>query len=631
MRHYVHPECTPSRVSFQTGRVPMHSGQSGLCGPGGVSCGVPYKMGTIAEKLKSGGMVPHMVGKWDVGMATPTHTPVGRGYNTSLNYYGHGNYQWGQIEWGANGGGNAGHVRPPQNNASDPYHFIRDLWDSDKPAIEQSDRSLNDGIYEETLFRERLTDIVMKHDVATPLFLTYCARIAHYPIQAPKTYQKRANIAKIDVPHRLVYHAQIEFLDEQLGNLTGMFKERKMWDNTLMVLTSDNGGYTKALGPCSDGTDPIKGITCMTGEAGASNYPMRGGKYSLFEGGIRANSFISGGYLPPAVRGTKLYGMMHISDWWSTYSFLAGVDPTDAMAAAQDPPLPPIDSINMWPLISGANMTSPRDELFVTGDLLFQGDWKLIVGSASSASWPGTTYPNASTAANKNSLDQYTAKCSTPPDVEGGNYIVGASLGPCLYNVGNGKDGDWTEHNNVAAANPVIVAKMYARLVELKTTIWNNKSTAAYDKNCASTKKGTGIWDTEYKGFYGPWCEVPGVPTPAPTPAPGPFTPTPLTNCTWIAGMGIRPSSMIASATTANKEACCKACGMNPNCVAATQQCYPDKPCVCHMHGYQEGATTAKQANSTICVTGRAPAPEDGALYHRVWTSEEEMLNYGVV
>ena len=50
----------------------MHSGQSGLCSPGGVSCGVPYKMGTIAEKLKSGGMVPHMVGKWDVGMEAAT-------------------------------------------------------------------------------------------------------------------------------------------------------------------------------------------------------------------------------------------------------------------------------------------------------------------------------------------------------------------------------------------------------------------------------------------------------------------------------------------------------------------------------------------------------------------------------
>ena len=37
-----------------------------------------------------------------------------------------------------------------------------------------------------------------------------------------------------------------------------------------MVLHSDNGGYTKSLGPCSD-FDPIKGRTCMTGEAGANN------------------------------------------------------------------------------------------------------------------------------------------------------------------------------------------------------------------------------------------------------------------------------------------------------------------------------------------------------------------------
>ena len=179
-------------------------------------------MGSLAQKLVSGGMEAHMVGKWDIGMSTPTHTPVGRGYNTSLNYYGHGNYQWGQIEWGANGGGYAGHTAPPVNNASDPYHYIRDLWDSDKPAHEQSDRSLKEGIYEEMIFRERLADIVMTHDVAKPLFLTYCARVAHYPIQAPIAYQKRAHIAAIETPHRLVYHAQIEFLDEQLGNLTGM-------------------------------------------------------------------------------------------------------------------------------------------------------------------------------------------------------------------------------------------------------------------------------------------------------------------------------------------------------------------------------------------------------------------------
>ena len=88
-----------------------------------------------------------------------------------------------------------------------------------------------------------------------------------------------------------------------------------MWPATLMVLTSDNGGYTKGLGPCTDGSDPVRGITCMSGEGGANNYPLRGGKYSLFEGGIRANSFVSGGFLPVAVRGTVLHGVLHISDW----------------------------------------------------------------------------------------------------------------------------------------------------------------------------------------------------------------------------------------------------------------------------------------------------------------------------
>jgi hypothetical protein len=44
------------------------------------------------------------------------------------------------------------------------------------------------------------------------------------------------------------------------------------------------GGYTRKLGPCS-AKDPVMGVTCMTGEAGASNHPLRGGKYSFLEGG----------------------------------------------------------------------------------------------------------------------------------------------------------------------------------------------------------------------------------------------------------------------------------------------------------------------------------------------------------
>ena len=70
------------------------------------------------------------------------------------------------------------------------------------------------------------------------------------------------------------------------------------------------------------------------------------------------NAFVSGGYLPEGMRGKKIDGYIHIADWYSTFCSLAGVDPTDERAAKAK--LPPIDSLNVWPLISGQNSTSPR-------------------------------------------------------------------------------------------------------------------------------------------------------------------------------------------------------------------------------------------------------------------------------
>ena len=159
------------------------------------------------------------MGKWDCGAATPKHTPFGRNYSTALNYFGHGNYQWGMIEWGANGGGNGNNTVPPTTG----HGLARDLWLDDKPAVALANRSRDDGIYEEDLFRERLTEIISAHDLDDPMFLVYAARIAHYPIQAPVAYQRLPHIAAIDVPHRMVYHAQIQYLDDQIGNLYVLF------------------------------------------------------------------------------------------------------------------------------------------------------------------------------------------------------------------------------------------------------------------------------------------------------------------------------------------------------------------------------------------------------------------------
>ena len=87
-RHYVFKMCTPSRSSFLSGRFPVHVTQH-LREPEEPNAGVPRNMTGIAEVLKQAGYATHQVGKWDAGMATPKHTPKGRGFETSLGYFEH--------------------------------------------------------------------------------------------------------------------------------------------------------------------------------------------------------------------------------------------------------------------------------------------------------------------------------------------------------------------------------------------------------------------------------------------------------------------------------------------------------------------------------------------------------------
>ena len=65
-------------------------------------------------------------------------------------------------------------------------------------------------------------------------------------------------------------------------------------------------------------------------------------RYSLFEGGISVAAFVSGGFLPPAVRGTVNNGIVHIADWYATFLSFSHLDPTDKRAAAAGN-IPPID------------------------------------------------------------------------------------------------------------------------------------------------------------------------------------------------------------------------------------------------------------------------------------------------
>ena len=139
---------------------------------------------------------------------------------------------------------------------------------------------------------------------------------------------------------RWTYHAMVKALDDQIGNLTAAVKKNQMWESSLVWFASDNGG-------------PIYG--------GANNHPLRGGKYSEFEGGVRVASFVSGGFVVESARGKLGTGLGTLSDVWGTLCALAMIDPTDHAAAAVQGYLPPVDGMDLSAMITGRNLNhSPR-------------------------------------------------------------------------------------------------------------------------------------------------------------------------------------------------------------------------------------------------------------------------------
>ena len=255
----------------------------------------------------------------------------------------------------------------------------------------------------------------------------------------------------IDDATRRKYHAMVKYLDDVLGNVTDALKKRNMWENLLFVVSSDNGG-------------PING--------GANNYPLKGGKFSDWQGGVRVNAFVSGGYLPEQMRGKKTEGYIHIADWYATFCGLAGVDPTDERAAKAN--LPPIDSLNMWPLISGQNSTSPRTDIPLSNVTLVSGDYKILTGDISVATWTGPHSPNTTT--------------------QPGRFITEHCGNGCLFNIKE----DPTEHVNLASAMPDKLKEMQAKLVQYQATYFNPNRGHKWPEAC-------NIAINKYGCFWGPF------------------------------------------------------------------------------------------------------------------------------
>lgn len=212
----------------------------------------------------------------------------------------------------------------------------------------------------------------------------------------------------------------------------------------------------------------------ITRFCGGNNYPLRGGKFSQFEGGIRSPAVVSGGFLPSSRRGAKVESLMSVADWYATYGALAGetiASLADEKAAAAS--LPPIDAANCWPMLVGT-ADSCRSEIVIgetsaigdnmdgdtlVGALIRDDFYKILLGPPNQDFLvgqdviTGPIWPNVTVAVPILRPKQ----CGrTPAD-------------GCLFNVRD----DPSESTNIAASNPDLFKEMLARADQLQTTVYS--------------------------------------------------------------------------------------------------------------------------------------------------------------
>ena len=214
-----------------------------------------------------------------------------------------------------------------------------------------------------------------------PLFLYLAYQGVHEPRQAPARYVAAAGGA-IDDPGRTVFAGMLSAVDEGVANVTAALKAANMYESTLFIVTTDNGGPTTE---CSG--------------VGQSNYPLRGSKCTIWEGGTRGEGFLFWAGLPAVARGLRYGGLVHAADWLPTIYAAVGLG--SAVPAGTTLPL---DGINVWDALL-SNATSPRTQVYYGTNQQGKGPavrdvsgFKMILSDSGGGqgAWSPEQYPNRS-------------------------------------------------------------------------------------------------------------------------------------------------------------------------------------------------------------------------------------------
>ena len=349
---YAMSVCSPSRASLLTGKhaARLHITTWAEGSRGGPKNrrlieasslhDLPQTETTLARRFHDAGYLTALVGKWHLGDAD--HSPESHGFDVNI-----GGTQWGAPQtyfWPYSGRGRYG----PE------FRFVPHL-EFGKPGEYLTDRLTDEALR------------VIDHAGDQPFFLYFAQHAPHTPIEA-KAEDIRHFEAKLHPgqTHRNpVYAAMIKSLDDSVGRILAHLKARGLDQNTIVIFTSDNGGYI--------GTD--KGQTMPV----TSNGPLRSGKASLYEGGLRVPLLIRWPGVTPA--GAECHEPVILMDLFHT---LANSAASKSGAAPQQED----DGLDLKNLLQAPGQRLNRDALYfhfphyyattTPVSAVRAGDWKLL-------------------------------------------------------------------------------------------------------------------------------------------------------------------------------------------------------------------------------------------------------------
>lgn len=380
---YGQPVCTPARAALMTGRYPMRYGLQTLVIFPSHTYGLPTDERTLPQALKDAGYKTLMVGKWHLGHADRKFWPNNRGFD---HFYG--------------------------NVVGEVDYFTRERggvidWQRNGKFLEE------DGYYTK-LIGDEAVKLIDEQNANQPFFLYFASLAPHAPYQAPDQYVKQYAGVKDETWQK--YAGMITGLDDQVGRVVSELEKKGLRDNTIIMFSSDNGGAINALfatGARSPEERTESGGVALDQKPPASNGKFRGGKASLYEGGVRVPAFVN---WPAKLRPRVVNEPLHVVDVMPTLLALAG---------GRGSPDHPFDGKDMWATLAEGK-SSPNEDILIQVEAvrgaIRKGDWKLI----RHATLPGKTE---------------------------------------VYNLATDPDEKW----NVADKNPEIVRDLEARLVKYAT------------------------------------------------------------------------------------------------------------------------------------------------------------------